>query len=127
MYEEQKRILEEKFVRSELEPSPGKWWLQGWEDTFWSGIISAKDGKCCALSPGLIGFTMEKSLTISGLLINIYGVDHSWLAGSIGGFDGGKFDNSAFSDIDSYKDGYEWGKYMRDTYYLPHVNAMRNA
>lgn len=117
MYAEQKRVFEENLIRCELKVEPGSWCV-----TIAAGsTIQSKDGKCCALSPSLLGKRLDEGedhqflfgLAFHQLLKREYGISYGWIKGVLDGFD----DTGVIDGTNSeYRDGYAWGQYMRAKY-----------
>ena len=104
-YQAARDHVEAAFLRAELEAVPGGWHLVWWND----GILAAKDGKCCASSPVLLGRT-SRSGFLAGKAAGLLGVPLAWVNGVLNGFDSSLPLSS--SDL-AFVDGYEWGYYMR--------------
>ena len=110
MYEEQKQLFEENFLRAELKAVTKNWWLD--EDVF--GNLVPKEGQCCILSPSLIGKKNRNVRTYGLVLAEEYAVSLEWVNGAISGFD---YMPPSLNYNRKYMDGYAWGQSMRK--YLP--------
>lgn len=109
MFEAQKREFEAALVRSELQPTPGSFWITKEYD----GVLRAKARKCCALSPAMLDLQCDPSDPEQmGTIPAALGVSHMWFSGAIRGFDER---NTLIADPE-YRDGYEWGLAMRRKY-----------
>ena len=112
MYESQKVIFEENFLRAELTPVPRNWWVESNRDKVFVPI----GGKCCALSPSVIGLSAECTTATIQLTLT-FGVSGRWVDGAIHGFDDIFIGPTLLLAGPEFFDGYAWGQYMRK--YLP--------
>ena len=111
MYEPQKKIFENNFLRCELKASTGAWYLI--EE---NNIYLPLDGKCCALSPSLIGEVCDLNSDMMVIVLaKKYNVSSGWVIGAVDGFD--RFSCHQVDRYRDYQDGYKWGQYMRGKYY----------
>ena len=100
-YEAIERKVETDMVRTELEPTPGGWWVQPR-----NGRLEAIGGRCCLFSPQVLG---ELSGDISSrIVLHKLGVDTEWMWNAIDGFDG--------HTEGSGTPGYAFGAEMRRKY-----------
>ena len=99
-YEAVERKVEADMVRTELEPTPGGWFMTHTEDFHYT----ATGGKCCLMSPQLLGQPLgDQFAQISEIL----GVEIRWVYAAIAGFDGHYVRNIP---------GYAFGAEMRRKY-----------
>ena len=99
-YEAIERKVEADMLRTELKPTPGDWWLHNTENLQYA----AKDGKCCLMSPQLLGQPVGDQFA---QIAEILGVEIPWVYSAIAGFDGHTFHSNP---------GYAFGAEMRRKY-----------
>ena len=96
--------VEADMVRTELEPTPGDWHLTGFNGL---GTHQPTEGKCCLLSPQLIG--LPASGGVVDKLVQLLDVPTDWVCAVVDGFD---------SELpsSSTEPGYQFGTEMRRKY-----------
>jgi len=103
--------VEADMVRTELEPTPGGWWLDEYGEPF--------DGRCCLFSPQLIGVGAVRFA--DEVIAKQLGADSAWVHGAILGFD----DSEVLKDFDGPigNAGWAFGQRMREQ----HVREAQDA
>jgi len=95
--------VEADMVRTELEPTPGRWWLDD--------LNRPVDGKCCLFSPQVIGKSVYRTAANVAAAL---GVGPEWINGAMLGFDGYQESSTVLSP--DGLDGQEFGQRMRKKY-----------
>jgi len=103
-YQAARDHVEAAFLRAELEAVPGNWHLA---QSIGGDPLTARDGKCCAISPVLLGRLTSGYFSEDAAVL--LGVPVEWVNGVLNGFDS----HPPSSSDPVYVDGYEWGQYMR--------------
>ena len=106
VYEDKKIEFERNLQKCELKPTPNQWFLKHNQQGIY---IPDGSGKCCALSPSLLG--KQSNYSIGSVL----DMPDNWVAGATNGFDSANFTTNS----SEFKDGYAWGRYMREKYVKP--------
>jgi len=100
--------VEADMVRTALEPVAGSYWLD-----FEEGVGAAKKGRCCLLSPQLLGVQIDGGDDLLQLIVEKLDVPRVWGLGVIHGFDSGE---PLLGADEHYLAGYDFGQRMREKY-----------
>ncbi len=111
-YEAIERKVESDMVRSELEPTPGRWYVDVLEAKY-----IAIHGRCCLFSPQLLGKPVDLHGLYHQVIAKQLGVDPEWVARAMDGFDQRGFDGP----------GYAFGAEMRRKYVTDPAAAQEAA
>ena len=113
-YEAIERKVESDMVRTELEPTPGGWFMTHTEDFHYT----ARDGKCCLMSPQLLGQPFVDRFDHFTRIAKILGVEIQWVYAAIAGFDGHTYGDAP---------GHAFGAEMRRKYVTDPAAAQEAA
>ena len=113
-YEAIELKVENDMVKTEMEPTPRSFWLSETD-----GYYTTNEGKCCILSPQLIGEPCSSTEPFAQIS-EILGVNRQWVFDVIGGFDGQDFNSDSGP-------GHAFGAEMRRKYVTDPAAAQEAA
>lgn len=104
--------VESDMIRTELIPTPGQWWIQVQVDQ----AMTAKDGKCCLMSPQLFGLKASGMGYYFKQIEGQLGVCVDWIVGATEAFDGYSSRPCRWGEEGkaAYQAGHDFGWRMRE-------------